>query len=53
MAYARVEQGLAMPGVVEVNVYLDIGLVIEELVVFIECSLENEWDSKVVYLPLS
>lgn len=51
-AYARIEQGLPMPGVVEVNSYLDIGQVIEDLVLFIECSLENEWEGQVIFLPL-
>jgi hypothetical protein len=41
-----------MPGVVEVNSYLDIGQAIEDLILFIECSLENEWEGQVIFLPL-
>ena len=51
-AYERVEAGLPMPGVVEVNSYLDIGQVIDDLILFIECSLENEWEGRVIFLPL-
>jgi len=51
-AYERVRNGLAMSGVVEINSYLDTGQAIEALVLFIECSIEEEWEGRVVYLPL-
>ena len=51
-AYERVEAELPMPGVVEVNAYLDIGQTINDLILFIECSLENEWEGQVIFLPL-
>ena len=50
-AYNRVGQGLPMPGVVAISQDLPIGEAIEELVIFIECSLEGEWEGQVVHLP--
>ena len=51
-AYERVEARLPMPGVVEVNSYLDIGQAIEDLILLIECSVKNEWEGQVIFLPL-
>jgi hypothetical protein len=51
-AYNRVRNGLAMPGVVEVPETLPIGRALQDLILFVECSRENEWDLQVVYLPL-
>jgi hypothetical protein len=51
-AYERVRNGLPMPGVVEINSYVDIGQAIEALVLFIECSIEGEWEGQVIFLPL-
>jgi len=48
----RVEQGLPMPGVFAVRRTAPIGPVIEDLILLAECSLENEWDDRVLYLPL-
>ena len=50
--YERVRQGLSMPGVIEIKASLDVGLAIEELVIFIECSFEGEWEGKIVFLPI-
>jgi hypothetical protein len=41
-----------MPGVFEVDQELPVGLVIQELVILAECSIENEWEGQVRYLPL-
>jgi len=41
-----------MPGVLEVSRSLPMGVVIEDLVLLTECSLENEWEGQVHYLPL-
>lgn len=52
-AYDRIEQGLPMPGVFEVKRVAPIGGVIEDIILLAECSLENEWDNHILYLPLS
>jgi len=41
-----------MPGVIEISQDVPIGEAIEELVLIAECSLENEWQNQVIYLPL-
>ncbi|MGI8467151.1 MAG: DUF5615 family PIN-like protein [Pyrinomonadaceae bacterium] len=51
-AYSRIEQDLRMPGLVAISQDLPIGEAIEELTIFIECSLENEWENQVVFIPL-
>jgi hypothetical protein len=51
-AYARVEAGWSMPGVVEVPRTLSISAVIKDLLVIAECSLPGEWEGQVLYLPL-
>jgi hypothetical protein len=51
-AYARVEAGDPMPGVIAVPDTLSLGQVIEELVTIIECSEQHEWKNLVIYLPL-
>jgi predicted nuclease of predicted toxin-antitoxin system len=52
-AYARVRDGLPMPGLVEIRRNLPIGKVIDDLILFIECSNEGEWEGKVIYFPLT
>ena len=51
-AYERVEAGKPMPGVFEVSRDIPMGIVIEDLVLLTECSLEDEWEGQVRYLPL-
>ena len=51
-AFDRVNQRLPMPGVIEISQDVPIGEAIEELVLIAECSLENEWQNQVIYLPL-
>jgi hypothetical protein len=51
-AYERVAAGLSMPGLFEVSDKLPIGVVIEEMLLLAECSLEGEWEGQVRYLPL-
>ena len=51
-AYERVEAGKPMPGVFEVSRDIPMGVVIEDLILLTECSLENEWEGQVRYLPL-
>jgi hypothetical protein len=51
-AYERLDAGLAMPGVFEIRRSLAIGAVIEDLLLIAECSLPDEWEGQVRYLPL-
>ncbi len=51
-AYNRVADNLKMPGVIAVPQDLPIGEAIKEISTLIECSLENEWENQVVFIPL-
>jgi hypothetical protein len=51
-AFDRVNHGLPMPGVIEISQLVPIGDAIEELTLIAECSLENEWQNQVIFLPL-
>ena len=51
-AYERVEAGKPMPGVFEISRDIPMGVVIEDLILLTEFSLENEWEGQVRYLPL-
>ncbi|MEL6765150.1 MAG: DUF5615 family PIN-like protein [Cyanobacteria bacterium J06607_6] len=51
-AYERVLDGLAMPGVFEINRNVPIGSAIEEILLIADASLEGEWEGQVLYLPL-
>jgi hypothetical protein len=51
-AYERVAAGKPMAGVFEVKRGLALGLVIDEILLLAECSLPDEWENQVRYLPL-
>ncbi len=51
-SYERVEQGLPMPGVIEVSTDAQIGRVIEDILLLIDCTLEGELEGQIQYLPL-
>ena len=51
-AYSRVAEGLEMQGIIAVSQDLPIGEAIEDISMLIECSLENEWENQVVFVPL-
>ena len=51
-AYERIEAGQEMPGVFEVSRTTPIGPVIEDIVLLLECSFEEEWAGQIIYLPL-
>ncbi len=51
-AYERILNSLPMPGVFIVQQEESISRVIEEIILLAECSLEDEWEGKVNYLPL-
>jgi hypothetical protein len=50
-AYARVELGLRMPGLIVSSQGAALGQVISDLLLLAMCSTENEWDGQVLYLP--
>ena len=50
-AYDRIRSGKAMPGVFEVSRSAPIGPVIQDIHLLAECSLDNEWEGQVRYLP--
>lgn len=51
-AYERVAAGQPMPGVFEVSRAVAVGVAIEDIVLIIDYSLEDEWEGQVRYLPL-
>ncbi len=51
-AYERVRSGLSMPGVFEVSRRISVGDAIADIILLVECSLEEEWEGQVRYLPL-
>ncbi|MEX0702765.1 MAG: DUF5615 family PIN-like protein [Planctomycetales bacterium] len=51
-AYERVRNGQPMPGVFEVGRDVSVGAAIDDLLLIAECSLEDEWEGQVRYLPL-
>ena len=51
-AYERVLAGLPMPGVFKIHPFVPTSQVIEELLLLIEASEEEEWEGQVVYIPL-
>ncbi|MEK6321571.1 MAG: DUF5615 family PIN-like protein [Acidobacteriota bacterium] len=51
-AYERVKAGLSMPGVFELSRQVQIGRAIDDIRLLAECSLEDEWEGQVRYLPL-
>jgi hypothetical protein len=51
-AYERIKSGRRMPGVFEVSMTAPIGQVIEDILLLVDLSFENEWEGKIVFLPL-
>ncbi len=51
-AYERIRAGKGIPGVFEVSRDIPIGIVIEDILLLAEYSLEGEWEGQVRYLPL-
>ena len=41
-----------MPGVFELSRNVPIGVAIEDILLLAECSLDDEWEGQVRYLPL-
>lgn len=51
-AYRRILDGEQMPGVFEVSRGLSARQVIDDIALLTECSLSDEWEGQVRYLPL-
>lgn len=51
-AYARVDAGHPMPGVVAVRNTVSIGRAVDDILLLAKGSIEGEWEDKVLYLPL-
>ena len=51
-AYERIRGGKPMPGTFAVSRSASIGIVIEDVLLLAECSLSDEWEGQVRYLPL-
>lgn len=51
-AYERVQNGEAMPGIFVVRDSMPTGQVIDELLLVIRCSSQEEWDQLVTFFPL-
>jgi len=52
-AYERINNGLSMPGVVEVIATAPIGQVIDDLCLFICCSQPDEYKDQILFIPFS
>ena len=51
-AYERISDGLPMPGVFAIKMTSSLGEIIDNLILLADYSYENEWEDKIVYLPL-
>jgi Domain of unknown function (DUF5615) len=51
-AYERVANGEHLEGLILVPQTIPIGEAINELALLIECSLENEWENRIAFIPL-
>src|SRR5215210_5506884 len=47
----RVTTGLSMPGVFEVSQQTPIAQAMEDILLLVECSLEDEWEGQIRFLP--
>jgi predicted nuclease of predicted toxin-antitoxin system len=51
-ANERMTAGKPMPGVIEISRFVPISLAIEDLLLIADCSIEGEWEGRILYLPL-
>lgn len=51
-AYERLSQGQQMSGLFVINDRMPVRQVIDELLLLLDCSEQDEWESIVLYLPL-
>jgi hypothetical protein len=52
-AYARIERGESMLGVIIVPQWLSIGDAVDDLVLVAECSEAEDWANQVQFLPMT
>lgn len=50
-AKKRIAANKPMPGIVEIAQNVPIGEAIDELIIFATCSLDDEWEGQIVFLP--
>ena len=51
-AFQRIENQEPMPGLFQIEQSASVTQIIEDLILIIECSHENEWEGQIRYLPL-
>jgi hypothetical protein len=51
-AYDRLVAGKRMAGLFEISRSVPIATAIEDIILIATCSLEGEWEGRVVYMPL-
>jgi len=51
-AYERINDGLPMPGVFEIEMNSPLGDIIDDIILLADYSYKNEWKGQIVYLPL-
>ncbi len=51
-AYDRIAAGLTMPGVFEISQDVPIGRALEDILLLVLCSNQDEWQGQVRFLPL-
>ena len=51
-AYERIHAGKLMPGVLEIKRLTPIRTIIDDILLLVDCSFDNEWENQIRYLPL-
>ncbi len=51
-ASSRIEAGENMPGIIECPCDISIGSALEDILLLVECSNDDEWQGQILYLPL-
>ena len=51
-ALERIERGLPMPGLFQVNQTAAISQIIEDVLLLASCSIDGDWEGQIHYLPL-
>ena len=51
-AIERLKAGLSMPGLCLVKRQTDIGKAIEDLLILLVCTRDEEWENRIYYIPL-
>ena len=51
-AFNRVEQGLPMTGLFQVDQAASVNQIIEDMLLLATCSLDGEWEGQIRFLPL-